>query len=65
MERWIETIEGFCVNDEDLAELVRSITTKDLRAEIKKRGLKAGRCPTKMDLARLLPEDRIRELAGK
>ncbi|MDT8358237.1 MAG: hypothetical protein RQ758_07020 [Methanomicrobiaceae archaeon] len=53
------------MNDEDLAELIKPISTKDLRAELKKRGLKAGRCPTKTDLARLLPEDRLRELAGK
>ncbi len=53
------------MEEKDLTDLLRAIKAKDLKEEVKKRGLKSGKCPTKMDLARLLPEDALKNLAGK
>jgi nucleoside-diphosphate-sugar epimerase len=36
---------------------VKEISSADLKSEVKKRGIKMGRCPTKMDFAKKLPED--------
>lgn len=52
------------MDGEEFEALVSQVAAKDLRAEVKKRGLKAGRCPTRRDLAGMLPEDVLRELAG-
>lgn len=53
------------MDDEKLVELIKPIKTKELKEELKKRGLKAGRCPTKLDLARLLPDDVLLEMVEK
>jgi len=53
------------VKDAELAELVKGISSADLKAEVKKRGIKMGRCPTKMDFAKQLPGDVLKKLAGK
>ena len=45
--------------------MVKQISSAALKAEVKKRGIKMGRCPTKMDFAKKLPEDVLKELAGK
>jgi len=53
------------MKDEELAALVKKISSAALKSEVKKRGIKMGRCPTKMDFAKQLPEDVLKKLAGK
>jgi hypothetical protein len=43
--------------------LIKSISVKDLKEEAKKRGIALGRCPTKMDIAKKLPDDVLEKLA--
>jgi hypothetical protein len=47
----------------DLESLIKSISVKDLKEEAKKRGIALGRCPTKMDIAKKLPQDVLKKLA--
>jgi hypothetical protein len=47
----------------DLESLIKSISVKDLKEEAKKRGIALGRCPTKMDIAKKLPQDVLEKLA--
>lgn len=56
---------GSVMDEEKLVELIKPIKAKDLKEELKKRGLKAGRCPTKLDLARLLPDNVLLEMVQK
>jgi len=53
------------MKEQELKELVSKISSADLKNEVKKRGIKMGRCPTKMDFAKKLPEDVLKDLAGK
>ncbi len=53
------------MKDTELKELVTKISSADLKGEVKKRGIKMGRCPTKMDYAKKLPDDVLKKLAGK
>lgn len=53
------------MDEKEMIELIKPIPTKALKDEIKKRGLKLGRCPTKLDCARLLPEEVLREIASR
>jgi hypothetical protein len=53
------------MDDKELEKLIKLVSTKDLRDEIKKRKLSLGRCPTKMDLAKKLPLDVVKKLAKK
>ncbi|MDD1673671.1 MAG: hypothetical protein LUP99_04600 [Methanomicrobiales archaeon] len=46
----------------DLEILIKSISVRDLKEEAKKRGIALGRCPTKMDIARKLPEEALKKL---
>jgi hypothetical protein len=47
----------------DLERLIQSISAKELKDEAKKRGIAFGRCPTKMDIAKKLPQDVLEKLA--
>ena len=53
------------MKESELESLVKKISSADLKNEVKKRGIKMGRCPTKMDFAKKLPEDVLKDLAGK
>jgi hypothetical protein len=53
------------MKDAELKELVSKVSAADLKKEVKKRGIKMGACPTKMDYAKKLPEDVLKNLAGK
>jgi len=53
------------MTDKELEKLLKSVSSKDLKDEVKKRGIALGRCPTKMDLAKKLPQDVVKKLAKK
>jgi hypothetical protein len=46
-----------------LEGLIKSISVKELKEEAKKRGITLGRCPTKMDIAKKLPDDVLEKMA--
>lgn len=53
------------MDDNEIAELIRQMDLKTLKEAAKAEGIKPGRCPTKLSIARMLPEETLKKIAGR
>ncbi|MDD1671837.1 MAG: hypothetical protein LUO82_02400 [Methanomicrobiales archaeon] len=53
------------LKEAELKSVIKDISAKDLKEEAKKRGISLGRCPSKMDIAKKLPEEALKKLGKK
>jgi hypothetical protein len=49
----------------DVEEMAKKATMKELKEIAKKHDIKLGRCPTKLKIAQMIPEDELEALVVK
>jgi len=51
--------------DKEIQEMVKNLDLKTLKEAAKQAGIKPGRCPPKASIAKMLPEEPLRQLSGR
>ncbi len=49
----------------DVEEMAKKATMKELKEIAKKHDIKLGRCPTKLKIAQLIPQEELEDLVSK